>query len=816
MSQNDAILKTALRAIEEGTTTYSELLALCVEKTPLLQQAEAERDEPFEYLIFLLEETGKVKVLEEEDRVILYGDLLEGVVLTHRLDEEEIRDGLVSGTPDLIGIETGLDPIPLVAGGSASLEFNRDDETKYDEHGSLEGPPGWLEGFQPGDLVVFTRVGDALELEAVSNVADPSEEVAALGRAFESMVDRPGVGAEPSEILQTALEDSPGLFRRPLLPLGELLGEAGLEVEGGWAGRQGEEWKPPGVARLDELTRDVEASFDMESCCVDAFRTATDHWRHRENSDPVAAAKALGHGPVADAFLDWYDRLLGVEYGGFGDFLRGWIANAGRHAGSVRYVYAVHLDAIGDAISAEAELDTAVRLDPEYAPALWMLAEFASDRGDALRTVSLLERARVDPDNPDLEFHRSLLGDLPNVGRNDPCPCGSGRKFKACHLNSPVIDPQKRVQWMLSKVDRFMHAHHRHDRYDRPATLATQAFSEGLEVDDFIRMAGEPFIFELAMFEDGGVADFLAERGDLLSEEERDVYDLWSQASLALWEVMAVTRGETVELRDTRSGDHVEVFDRSVAGQFSAGDMILARPLPGFGSTWLSAVVLPIDLRERDALLELFDSGADADSLAYWYGSRFRPPTIQTTEGEPAVFSEATLKPTGDWRELGERLDQIYEADGDDVWRSMHAPGDDGSRIVRATLTREGDQLRVSTNAVERLDRVLAELGDEVELVERIESEMDWKAALSEASAGNFPDLDPEVREEIIGLMEDKWLGESIPALGGSTPREAANDPTRLEDLEALLRMIGDRDQTGPGMTMRAGSLRRKLGIGDD
>jgi preprotein translocase subunit SecA len=23
--------------------------------------------------------------------------------------------------------------------------------------------------------------------------------------------------------------------------------------------------------------------------------------------------------------------------------------------------------------------------------------------------------------------------DLPKVGRNEPCPCGSGRKYKACH-----------------------------------------------------------------------------------------------------------------------------------------------------------------------------------------------------------------------------------------------------------------------------------------------------------------------------------------------------------------------------------------------
>jgi preprotein translocase subunit SecA len=23
--------------------------------------------------------------------------------------------------------------------------------------------------------------------------------------------------------------------------------------------------------------------------------------------------------------------------------------------------------------------------------------------------------------------------ELPRVGRNDPCPCGSGKKYKACH-----------------------------------------------------------------------------------------------------------------------------------------------------------------------------------------------------------------------------------------------------------------------------------------------------------------------------------------------------------------------------------------------
>jgi len=27
----------------------------------------------------------------------------------------------------------------------------------------------------------------------------------------------------------------------------------------------------------------------------------------------------------------------------------------------------------------------------------------------------------------------TLVGAVPRVGRNDPCPCGSGKKYKLCH-----------------------------------------------------------------------------------------------------------------------------------------------------------------------------------------------------------------------------------------------------------------------------------------------------------------------------------------------------------------------------------------------
>jgi len=37
-------------------------------------------------------------------------------------------------------------------------------------------------------------------------------------------------------------------------------------------------------------------------------------------------------------------------------------------------------------------------------------------------------------DEPEVQLPKvSIRRDTPKVGRNDPCPCGSGKKYKHCH-----------------------------------------------------------------------------------------------------------------------------------------------------------------------------------------------------------------------------------------------------------------------------------------------------------------------------------------------------------------------------------------------
>jgi preprotein translocase subunit SecA len=39
----------------------------------------------------------------------------------------------------------------------------------------------------------------------------------------------------------------------------------------------------------------------------------------------------------------------------------------------------------------------------------------------------------VDEEAEQAQAMAADAANLPKVGRNDPCPCGSGKKFKQCH-----------------------------------------------------------------------------------------------------------------------------------------------------------------------------------------------------------------------------------------------------------------------------------------------------------------------------------------------------------------------------------------------
>ena len=112
-------------------------------------------------------------------------------------------------------------------------------------------------------------------------------------------------------------------------------------------------------------------------------------------------------------------------------------------------------EAAGDWMAAEEHLELAVEADPTNEPATDRLAWYVSDRGDAARASRLWRRcARSDTVAHDLATIEPFIRPAaPELGRNDPCWCGSGRKYKQCHLGvaTPISLPD-RVGWLCRKA----------------------------------------------------------------------------------------------------------------------------------------------------------------------------------------------------------------------------------------------------------------------------------------------------------------------------------------------------------------------------
>jgi uncharacterized protein YchJ len=66
------------------------------------------------------------------------------------------------------------------------------------------------------------------------------------------------------------------------------------------------------------------------------------------------------------------------------------------------------------------------------APSAAASSPFGAIRGSSGGATAVAEPPRPARSGGD-DVIRQIRRDEPKVGRNDPCPCGSGKKYKKCH-----------------------------------------------------------------------------------------------------------------------------------------------------------------------------------------------------------------------------------------------------------------------------------------------------------------------------------------------------------------------------------------------
>ena len=480
---------------------------------------------------------------------------------------------------------------------------------------------------------------------------------------------------------------------------------------------------------------------------------------------------------------------------------------------------------------AEGAFSAAESLDPSWPLPLFDLARYASDRGDAARGLALLNRAGAEADDPlrqTLERFSAPVRD--DIGRNDRCWCGSGRKYKQCHQHREQLPIEERAMWLYAKATTFL--------VDGPLRAQIIELAEVWTAHwgpsrPFVEALEDGLVLDVLLFEGGAFEEFLSQRGFLLPADEYLLAEQWLLAERSIFEIVETTPGVGMLLRDLRTGDRIEIVERTASGMVTPGSLICTRIVTVGSMMQIVGAVEPINLRYRDALIDLLDDEPDPFDLVELLSRRYAPPTIVNTEGEDSIACEAVVTVTNA-KQLLAGLDATYEAVDTGKKPTAKSPRTwheyvvtHGQQKIRATLHWADNELTIQTNSTPRMDRVLGVLRAlcpnlVVVKDERTSMSDQFAAAIragggrptGESESGMLDQNDPAIRaalEEYIRTYEENWLDDQIPALAGLTPREAAADPTRRQDLISLLASF-DRDEEQPGM-MSAKRLRAALGL---
>jgi hypothetical protein len=757
----------------------------------------------------------------------------DGAVLTHVLNADEQEAGMLAADGDLdLWARLADEGLPLAGGGTVRTRLAFDQATlPAGSRTALAGPEGWLEAFEDETILTLRLRDGVLEVAELAEFEAGGEElvvrakpvVVACGTAAVEALksfaeaaggeqaedqDDPGIpGAALDDVLAGLLAAQPGALDDPLPPLGLLLATAGMEVVNGFVGMPGAPWDPTEVAGLSAEE-------------IRLFTLARGFLRTSEGGTVPAVApdRFLTMLTLSSAVLE---RIADeVER----DPVEEPMLQAARQAATtpaqraaVALLAARGAEGAGRPVEAERLVAEALSHDPDLEPALRDAADYAATRGDAVRADAYLSQAGDPPDGALRRALRPLLvSPARTTPRNSPCPCGSGRKYKACCLRKPSYPLSARAQARYASIAEYA---------QRAPSLPTVLELAGLAVPE-----AALFALDLAIFEGGVLDDYLDERGELLPADERALVERWRSVPVAPYEVTSVRPGVSVTLRPLLGGDPVRLTDRSLSRGVRRLDLLVARILDDGDGPALLANPLRADRMRRRALLEVFDGGYEPEEVAAYFGPQ-PPPVLQNREGHPLVQCTATYE-VPEAKEAWDRLAAQLEDDGPDRLIALHEL-DDGETVIRGSVQRVEDRLLIETNSVERHHdlrqqvltaapgaKLVSESTVPMEqlLAERRldqEAEGDQAARPPFVAAGFPPEEGAALLDQVMREHEQRWLDQHLPALDGRTPRQAvAEGGDALVELRALLDdMEWQSDTAGGGMDARR--IRRDLGLTD-
>jgi hypothetical protein len=450
-------------------------------------------------------------------------------------------------------------------------------------------------------------------------------------------------------------------------------------------------------------------------------------------------------------------------------------------------------------------------------------------------------------------------------GRNEPCPCGSGKKYKKCCFvaGSETTYTKGERDAALAALDRFVDGAF----WERIASKAEGDFWADLDpartaiAEDALLESTSELVFDFWLFFDHeykpgrSVVDDYLDVTQGIAPGVRRYLTLARATTMRVYQVVEVRPGVGMTLRDFVTGEETLVAERSATQQIRRWDVLATRIMPAGlpGDPVLDGSVLPIAPARAEPLVEVMrDSLADdaeegelSEKQSYaWlvpnihaaWISPMQLPNLVNYDGDALVLTRVYFD-VGDRAAVVAALDgarglERVEAEGQPPRWAWFGKGKDRKEpVTYGWFELGGERLELQTNSVERGERGRT-------LVERVGgSAVKYRATGTEdigqamqAMRGR-PAAEPEslpaalreagtvAAEQHLAEHYERWLDESVPRLCGQSPRRAAaSNDLRTSVVEMLKELEGmyEKALSNGDPAFDPTWMWEELGIGND
>ncbi|MGH2810332.1 MAG: SEC-C metal-binding domain-containing protein, partial [Actinomycetota bacterium] len=452
------------------------------------------------------------------DRLVNPRELTDGIVLTHRLTETECLENILMIDIDLAPY--AWHPHPYTAKGE-EIESVVLDETLE----AWLGPEDWLSDFSPDEVIAVSV--DHTGRVMLGRPATPSghvEQFAERLRAvYEVDIAEPQLPADMNDLVVAILAEDRSAFAQPLPPLKELCRQAGLEIRGNRVAHESQLWH--NQTRLVQLTKIFHALNDAQtrSRAVRILDLADDPAASPQ--DLRECLETMRDPRIAFVIVDVLipvdepdeDEIADARQ--FSQTLND-AATKPKQKAVAGLISALVSERSGETLAAEAQIEAALAADPTWPPVIDRAAWCASDRGDAAKALRLWRQMGSHAPEFLHELEPFAAPEQARVGRNEPCWCGSGRKYKFCHLgSSQQASLPDRVGWLCRKTTTYLERRGG-DAIDLVLSLALARVPDPDDEASVAEAAEDPIVIDTALCEGGWFEAFLEDRGPLLPDDE--------------------------------------------------------------------------------------------------------------------------------------------------------------------------------------------------------------------------------------------------------------------------------------------------------